>query len=164
MTQRLVNFSLQRFYMSIGRISLYHIKLSQVGKGRDMKLDFLLSQVGGKEKEKWLTANAQGLCHSRFEAFFPRGRALIIRPSFSPGRLLTDDMESTLKWGIWRYQLAGREQRRIAIHLDGNKSGHKTRSRQLPRKKNDKQGPRPSPTYKNVDVLRGVKIRLEFRN
>lgn len=52
MTQRLVNFSLQRFYMSIGRISLYHIKLSQVGKGRDMKLDFLLSQGRGKGKRE----------------------------------------------------------------------------------------------------------------
>lgn len=79
-------------------------------------------------------------------------------------RQATDDMESKLIGELWGYPQAGREQCRIATHQDRNQSGHKTRSRQFPRKKIGKHGPRLSLTSKNFDVSRGTRVGSELRN
>ena len=52
MIQRLLDFSFQRLWKSTRRISLDHVKVSQVGKGKDMKLDFFIESRWEKDQRE----------------------------------------------------------------------------------------------------------------
>lgn len=81
-----------------------------------------------------------------------------------PVSVQVGNMESKLIKQAQRCPQAGRERCRTDTHQDRVESGHKTKTRQFPRKKTEKHRLRPNRTYKNRDISRGVRVLLDLRN